>query len=491
MPRTAIPIALGYYKDESLAVSARDCVNLRPHIPEGQTITDGALVGTFGLSDAAFTAVNAFNRGGLSMDGIPYFVCGDSLYSVTFTTDSFGNRTYAANDVSGGESISGTSLVSMAQNGEQLCIVAPDFDDKFNAWIYTVAGGLVQISDADFDGPVLGVDYQDGFFLFPKAESNRWFISELRDGLSYNPLDYVSAESDPDFIVAVVPLNGLLYAFGSKTFEPYQSFDAGGGFPYSRISSGVQQKGCISARSIVEIDGTLMWIGSGENEQPAIYITNGGQPQKISTSSVDSLIYSGGIDRVRQSFALRHSESGHSLVTFTVPGVCSIVYNASTGGWFRRESIDRFYRPQPWRVTSIVDAYSVLLVGDELSGKIGLLSEGVFYEYGEEIRRYFTTPTIDNGGKPFSVYQLELVAESGTNPISGQGSLPVSRLSVSYDGGRIYTPEISRMMGAIGQYRYPISWPALGRFPRSACFRIDISEPIKVVFVKLEVEIGA
>ncbi len=66
MPRTAIPIALGYYKDESLAISARDCVNLRPHIPEGQTITDGALVGTFGLSDAAFTAVNAFNRGGLS-----------------------------------------------------------------------------------------------------------------------------------------------------------------------------------------------------------------------------------------------------------------------------------------------------------------------------------------------------------------------------------------------------------------------------------------
>ena len=133
----------------------------------------------------------------------------------------------------------------------------------------------------------------------------------------------------------------------------------------------------------------------------------------------------------------------------------------------------------------------MLLVGDELSGKIGLLSDELYYEYGEEIRRYFTTPTIDNGGKPFSVYQLELVAESGTNPISGQGSAPVVRLSVSYDGGQTYSPEISRFMGAIGQYRYPISWPSLGRFSRSACFRFDISEPIKIAFVKLEAEIGA
>lgn len=490
MARTAIPIALGFYKDDSLAISARDCVNLRPHVPEGLTITDGSLVGTFGIADAAFTDVNAFNRGGIEMGGIPYFVCGASLYSVTFTADAFGVRTYTANNVSGAESISGSALVSMSQNGDQICIVAPDFNNQFNAWIYTVAGGLVQVSDVDFDGPALGVDFQDGYFIFPKAESNKWFVSDLRDGLAYNALDFASAESDPDNLVAIAPLNGLIYVFGSRTLEPYQNV-GGAGFPYERISSGIQQKGCLSAKTLIEVNGSLVWIGSGEYEQPGIYTTNGGLPQKISPSSVDSLIYSGGLDKVRQSFALRHAERGHIIVTFTVPDVCTICYDATTGTWFRRESLDRFYRPQPWRVTSIVDAYSVLLVGDELSGKIGLLSEDVFYEYGEEIRRYFTTPTIDNGGKPFSVYQLELVAESGTNPISGHGSAPVVRLSVSYDGGRTYSPEISRMMGLIGKYRYPISWPALGRFHRSACFRIDISEPIKIVFVKLEVEIGA
>jgi hypothetical protein len=489
MGRANLPIALGYYKDESLSISARDCCNLYPHIPESQTITDGAVIGVSGVAQVAFSATNAFNRGGLEMGGIPYFVCGDKLFNVTFVEDAFGARTYTANDVSGAETIDGAALVSMSQNGDQLCIVSPGYASQFNAWIYTVAGGLVQITDSDFDGPVAGVSFKDGYFIFPKANSNKWFISDLRDGLSYNALDFASAESDPDNITAIFPLNGLLYVFGQKTVEPYQNI-GGAGFPFERISSGIQQRGCLSAESLLEVSGQLIWIGSGENERPAIYATNGGLPQKLSPPSIDALIYSGGIDAVRSSYAMRWSERGHVFVAFTVPGVTTIVYDVTTGLWHRRESLDRFFRPQSWRVTSIVDAYSVLLVGDELSGKIGILSADIFYEYGEEIRRYVTPPPIDNGGKPFSIYQLELVAESGTSPISGQGSAPVVRLSVSYDGGRTYSPEISRLMGLTGEYRYPISWPALGRFPRSACFRIDISEPIKIVFVKLEAEVG-
>ena len=173
MARSVIPIALGYYKDDSLAISARDCVNFRPHIPDGLTITDGALVATYGIAEVTDAGANQFNRGGIEMGGVPYFVNGDKLYSVTYTADTFGNRTYTTNDVSGSEVIEGAALVFMAQNGMQICIVAPDYNNQFNAWIYTVSGGLVQISDSDFDGPVLGVDFQDGYFLFLKANSNK------------------------------------------------------------------------------------------------------------------------------------------------------------------------------------------------------------------------------------------------------------------------------------------------------------------------------
>jgi len=128
--------------------------------------------------------------------------------------------------------------------------------------------------------------------------------------------------------------------------------------------------------------------------------------------------------------------------------------------------------------------------GDSLSNKAGRYGKDIFYEYGEEIRAYFTTPAIDNNGRPFSVNAVEMVMQTGDVPISGQGSDPVIRMSVSKDGGKTYFPEISKKIGKIGEYNNRIAWPSLGRFPRSCTLRFDISEPIKRVFVKAEVEIG-
>jgi hypothetical protein len=490
MPRVTLNIASGFNRDESLAIAATDCVNLYPHLPSGQTTTQGSVIGCAGINEICFTQENAFNRGGIVFADKAYVVNGTKLWRIDFTTDLNGVRTYSAVNVSGAESIDGTARVAMASNGEQISIVAPDVATQFNMWIYSVGGGLVQVSDADFDGPVLDVDYVDGYFVYPKANSNKWFISDLRDGTGFNALDFTSAESDPDPLVAMAPLNGLLYAFGQKTFEPYQN-TGNADFPFERINSGIQQKGCLSAESIVEVNGTLMWIGSGENERPSVLVTNGGMPQRVSNPAVENYIYQGGIEPLRKSYAMRWHERGHTFISFTVPSVCTVVYDTSTQTWHRRESLDRFLNPQPWRVTTILDSYSVKVVGDELSGKIGLMDESIFYEYGEEMRRYVTPPAIDNGGRPFSIYQVELVAESGTAPQNGQGSNPRVGLSVSTDGGRTYKPKIYRGMGQIGQYLRPISWPTLGRFQRSVCFRLDISEPIKVVFVKLEAEIGS
>jgi len=300
-----IPIAVGkgFYVDESLAISSRECVNFRPHIPESETAAESCLIGTGGVENVALTQVGAFNRGMFDLSGAAYSVNGQSLYRIDYAEDAFGNRTYTAVDVSGGVSILGSSLVSMSSNGEQLCIVAPDYNNQFNMWIYTVAGGLVQVSDADFDGPVLSVDYADGYFIFAKAASNKWFTSDLRDGFSYIATDFASAESDPDNIIAIRQLRGLVFVFGSRTLEPYQNV-GGTGFPYERINSGIYNKGCSAQFSIVEADNSLFFIGAGKRERPSVWMTNGGVPQKVSTPSIDNLIFSGGITAINNSWAI-------------------------------------------------------------------------------------------------------------------------------------------------------------------------------------------
>lgn len=486
-----IPIAVGkgFYVDESLAISSRYCANFRPHIPESETDAESCLIGTGGVKNVCLTQAGAFNRGGFDLGEDAYFVNGQKLYRIDFVEDFFGNRTYSAVDVSGAELILGSGLVSIASNGDQLSIVAPDYNNQFNMWIYTVSGGLVRVSDSDFDGPAKSVDYADGYFIYSKLDSNKWFISDLRDGFSFIATDFASAESDPDNIVFIKQLRGLVFVFGSRTIEPYQNI-GGTGFPYERINSGIYNKGCAAPFSIVESDNNLFFIGSGKRERPGVWMTNGGVPQKVSTPSIDNLIFKGGIAPIQNAWAIQWADKGDFFVQFTIPGVCTVVFDIANGLWFTKESVDTNLNPQPSRIASMVDAYSVLLVGDQISGNIGIYSDDYFYEYDQEIRRYFTTAPIDNNGKPFSIYSVEIVMETGTVPILDQGSNPIIRMSVSKDGGRTFFPEISRRVGVIGNYRNRIAWSPLGRFERNCVLRFDISEPIKCVIKKLEIEIG-
>ena len=496
MPRTTLNIAGGYYKDESYAISNRECVNFYPHIPEGQTITDGCLIGIGGIeahASGAFDFDSDICRGGHSFQDSAYFVADESLYRVTSVSivGPLGGGTIGpGNDID-----YPLSRVIMADNGVELCIVVTNSSDPNNAYIYnpdTVS--LVPITDVNFDGPVSSVCFSDGYFIFSKRLTNKWFISNLRDGLNYDALDFGSAESDPDYIVAVAALRGIVYVFGTQTFEQYQNV-GGSGFPYERINSGTYNKGCLSAATVIEVGSALYWLGASENENPAIWATKGGEPQKISTNSIDFILGSVGPDDIARSWAMKWAEDGHSFISFTIPGVTTVVYDLTTGLWHERKSINNEYTEIHWRPAAIVRYNSVInesffIVGDSVSNKVGRYTKDAFDEYGEEIRGYFTPPPFDNGGRPFSVNAVELVMQTGDVPISGQGSDPVIRMSVSKNGGKTYSPEISRKVGQIGDYTKRIAWSPLGRFPRSCTLRFDISEPIKRVIVKAEVEIG-
>lgn len=510
--RTPIPIAAGYYVDESQAISTRECVNLYPHIPESETITDRALFGISGTVELDEAGVNDFGRGltairhdiatgptvvieGNEPTGkAVLLVQGEQLngYGRLVSSTAAGITTYPAPALKQNYgTIPGNSRTFMAYNGTQVCIVAPDQDTKFNAYIFELDGSpeFQAISDTDFDGPASSVCYSDGYFIFSKKESNQWFVSNLRDGLTYTATDFASAESDPDYIRVVAALRGIVFVFGETTLEQWQNV-GGAGFPYERINSGTYNVGCEAPNSVVEVNNSLLWIGGAENEEPGVWACDGGLPQKISTASIETVIFSGGSAPVQEAFSFHWAERGHSFVAFTVPGVCTVVYDLSTGLWHERKSVNRDGVTTNWRLSGLVNAFSQNITSDLFTGKVGDYSSGAYYEFGDEIHAYFTTPPIDNGGMPFSVYDVELVAQVGTVPITGQGSDPVIRMSISKDGGVTYFPEISRKMGKIGEYRTRIHWPCLGRYARSITLRWDISEPIKRVFVKAEADIG-
>jgi len=272
-------------------------------------------------------------RGSHTLDGVPYFVMGDTLYRLE--TD----ETVTA--ISG--TIAGTGPVSMAENGTQLCILAPGS----TGYIYTTAGGLVEITDGDFDanGNPTAVVFLDGYFVFT-TDTKKVIVSNLNDGTAYDALDFGSAESSPDDVVAPVVLFNQLFIGGTSTFEAYSNI-GGSGFPFQRSNLYLQQG--VSARfSIQNTPDTFTWIGGGENQQPAVWIVDGNQTIRISTRGIEKLLRELTADQLAEITSWSYGQDGHFFVGWNLPDT-TIVYDFNTGRWHERQS----------RISTGTNAYSI------------------------------------------------------------------------------------------------------------------------------------
>lgn len=485
-----IPIGGGFYKSDSLPIAAQECANLYLNIPQTTATTTRSLFATPGIALATTAGTSAqFNRGSHTFLSKPYFVQGEDLYRIDRTVVS-SVATYTAVRVNASVTLPGTERVIIADNGPsgaaggQMCIVLPD-SAGINAYIYDTTNALVQITDGDFDGPVSSVRFVDGYFLFTKTNGQTFFISDLRNGTAYNALDFATAEADPDNIISSFILHNEVYIFGQQTIQPFQN-SGGAGFPFTSVQGGIQRKGLKSIYAVEEVNDYMVFLGGAVAETPAIWVTDGGRPDKLSTTAIDNELSRYSDTTISACFTWKYSQAGSQFVAFTFPDEACFVYDFTAKEWHTRESINSMGDAVPCRISSIVDVYGVLMVGDNISNKIGVLDRDTYTEFSEFIPRRFVTPQLDNEGQPFTVDVLELVCETGTGIATGQGSDPVINLSYSTNGGRSFNDQISRFTGALGEYDKRVIWCSLGQVNREVCFKFEASDPVKWVFLKLE-----
>jgi len=485
-----IPIGGSFYKSDSLPIAAQECSNLYLNIPETTSTTTRSLFATPGIELATTAGTsNQFNRGSHTFLGVPYFVQGEDLYRIDRTIVN-GVAVYTAVQVNASVPLPGTERVIIADNGPsgaaggQMCIVLPD-SGSTNAYIYDTTNALVQITDGDFDGPVSSVRFVDGYFLFTKTDGQTFFISDLRAGTAYNALDFATAEADPDNIVSAFILHNEVFIFGQQTIQPFQN-SGGAGFPFTSVQGGIQRKGLKSIYAVDEVNDYMVFLGGAVAETPAIWVTDGGRPDKLSTTAIDNELSRYSDTTISSCFTWKYSQAGSQFIAFTFPGETCFVYDFTAKEWHTRESADDDGNILPCRISSIVDVYGVLMVGDILSNKIGVLDRDTYTEFSNYIPRRFVTPQLDNEGQPFVVDALELVCETGTGASTGQGSDPTINLSYSTNGGRSFNNQMPRSTGALGEYDQRVIWSSLGRVNREVCFKFEASDPVKWVFLKVE-----
>jgi hypothetical protein len=481
MPIAPVPIANGFYESESLPISAQECVNLYPNIVQTTGLNQETLLGSAGIRQIATTGeIQQTNRGAHVKNGIPYFVNGDSLYRLNRTINPDGSESFSTTVLG---TISGIGRVSMADNGIQLMILVPGGD----GYIYDESAGtpFQQITDPDFtaSGNPQYVVFIDSYFAC-STDSKKWIISAINDGLNWDALDFASAESDPDIIVAPVVFRNQIFITGSETTEAFQNLPNGAGFPFVR-SNIFLDKGCFAPFTLIAVNSTFMMIGGGINESPAMWQFVGSTFQKISTTAIDAVLADFTDTQIQEAFSYAYAQDGAYFVGFTV-GDRTFELNTITNRWNERKSFvnDEELR---WRVNSLVTAYGRVLVGDSVDGRIGELDRDIYMEYGERIRRPFSTQPFSNRGNQVRVPMIELTFESGV----GNSDEPDPQVSMDIsDDGKTFKYKRTRSMGKIGEYNRRAIWYKNGSFSRFRVFRWEISDPVKVVIVKAEAKIA-
>lgn len=473
----SIPISDGFYVSSSLPVNNQECINYWPSpvVQSTGEVVAVPLFGTPGINQIETTGpFNQINRGSWVMEGIPFFVNGGNLYrlnrSIVNNVESFSTDNLGV--------IEGTGRVSMADNGTQLMVLVPGG----KGYIFTEnPDTFSEITDLDFvaNGNPQFVQFMDGFFVIT-TDDKKFIVSALNDGLSYNALDFGSAEANPDPIVVPFPFKSQLFIPGTEVTEVFSNI-GGITFPFQRIQGFILSKGLFAPFSIVETQDTFMWIGGGKNEGPAIWALNGNTTAKISTTAIDTLLAEedkkGTLSDI---FAWSYAEEGGYFVGWTLSDT-TIVFDTEASRWHERKSeimIDNELTTTRWRVNSMVQAYGRLLVADFIDGRIGEANLAIFTEYGEIVKRSFSTRPFQNQYIPFFVPMIELTLESGV----GNATNPIMRMSRSTDGKK-FTDERARTVGEIGEFDRRQIWYQNGRAARFETFRWEFAEDAKAVVI--------
>ena len=409
--------------------------------------------------------------------------------------------------------INGSGPVSMSDNGTQLFVACNP-----SAFIYNASTGVFeQITDSDFPGAVT-VGYLDGYFVFNQPDSQRFWVTSLNDGTQIDPLDFASAEGNPDGIVALNVNHREVWLFGTSSIEVW--YNAGlADFPLARLEGAFMELGCLAPYSVAKLDNSVFWLGADARGNGIVYRNNGYNGQRISTHAVEWQIQSYNV--LNDAVGYSYQQDGHSYYVLTFPTAnATWVYDVATNAWHERAGWDgvRFVRH---RSNCQANFNGEILVGDWLLGLVYAFDPTVYSDNNQVqrwLRSWRALPPGQNNLHRTAQHTLQLDCESGVGLLDAetflllteddnflitedgnyiaavgsptlQGVDPQVMLRWSDDGGHTWSNEHWASMGKIGEYYRRVFWRRLGMTLklRDRVYEVSGTDPVKIAIMGAEV----
>lgn len=448
-------------KSLSAFISAQERINVFYEIVADSEKQQRIVMRDFPGDSTAFDLPYENFRGSTTIENLTYAVYDNSLLLLR------PNGTYETlGEVGAGV----TGKVSMANNGTQVLMAMGN-----QVFLYDTTTTLITIPPL-FPLPCNSVIFSDGFFLANQTDTPNFYKSSLFDGSTWDPLDFDQMVTNPDSIMVLDALRGLVIGYGSQSIEFWQINPNLTPFPYGQLSGTTQNIGLAAPFSRAFTNNTIAFLGTNLAGQVQVFAFDGYTPTRISDSSIENLINS--FATVADATALAFSKDGHALYVISFPSANrSFMFDFLTGGWSTVQTgvseEARYFADGAFVMNNNV--YLTTNTG----GKIYKLEVGNYTHDGETMKRSFTSRHIEDDGNFFSIDELWLDMEIGTAPQApAQGWDPKMIIECSKDNASTFPITRIVPMAKLGQYLAPRLITYRFGSARNFDFRFTITDPV-------------
>lgn len=458
----------GYNQSLSVVADAEDTMNwyLEDLPPRGKN--QAALYPTEGYENFITGLTDIGCRGGIVADDRAFVVYGGGLYEVfagatatrrgSLSQDSY-PATLSYNGIAGDQ-------LFITSGGNGYC-----YDLSTNVLTQVLTGDATQ-------GGML-----DGYFIAFDINTSRIRISDLNDGLTWDPTQFLARSSSPDpwMSMLVVQQPSGIWMIGQFTGDVL--YDAGTfPFPLAPIPGATFGYGTPAPFSVSSIGDRVAWLSQTDKGSCSIVVARGYTPQRISTHPIESriaaLLQAG--TTIADCEAIPYEFSGHAFTVFSfAQGKLSVCYDATSETWHRRgRYVSANNEYDCWFPRGVLYAFGKYLVGGRESSVVARMDASLGTELdGSAIRRERTTPGLFSEHRRVRVKNIEFYLETGLGTQTGQGADPTLVYQNSDDAGKTWHNQRTASAGAVGQYPKRVNFWRCGA-ARDRVDRIVCTDPI-------------
>ena len=273
------------------------------------------------------------------------------------------------------------------------------FGNAAASYNYNVASGIVQMSGANFPGnsfasaAVKGFVYLDGTTYAMDVVGGIHGCASLNNPhLWTDILNLIEAAIEPDPGVALAKQLVYVLALKGWTTEVFYDAENVSGSPLGPVQGAKINYGCVSADSVQEIDGALLWLATNRSSSAQVILVDNLKAEIVSTKAIERLLGGATFTNIR-SFGIK--DEGHRFYGLTlVDENLTLVYDLVDKFWAQWTDPDGNYFPI---VSETFSPDTGRILQHASNGKLYKMDSLYYNDDGAPITVDLYTPNFDGG----------------------------------------------------------------------------------------------